>query len=165
MNEQRTEQHHTEKAHAEQAHADELEEAATRLARARERTRALEQQREARLDRHRLLEEARLAEIEAADLAAIDKAETEHGIGRVRVVHTTLGCVIVKRPDPILYKRFRDRGKAKTEDLYRLATKCVVHPTIERWDVMLEELPAVLDQVADEVVTLAGVRSGELAGK
>lgn len=136
-----------------------------RLAAARERKRAAEAAQHATAAEAQLVAEVETAEREAADAEAIAKATAEHGAGKIAIVETDLGVVIVKRPNPVLYKRFRDKESAKTADLEQLVRPCLVHPDPSRWDAMLEEQPATLDRVADRVVFLAGFRGKELSGK
>lgn len=105
------------------------------------------------------------AERDAADAEAVLRATEEHGADKIAKVYTALGVVIVKRPNPVLYKRFRDKESTKTADLEQLVRPCIVYPDASRWDLICEEQPATLDRVADHVVSLAGFRGKELSGK
>ena len=136
-----------------------------RLAAARERKRRAEAISDEARAQAELLAEVEKAEREALDAEAIAKAKAEHGDNKIATIDTDLGVVIVKRPNPVLYKRFRDKESAKTSDLEQLVRPCLVHPDLSRWDAMLEEQPATLDRVADRVVFLAGFRGKELSGK
>lgn len=137
-----------------------------RIANARARRREAEAKREAALTGGALLECAEKEEREASDEEAIQRAEEEHSAKRIYVVRTeNLGCVIVKRPDPVRYKRFRDQESSKTQDLEKLVGPCIVYPDRMTFDRILDEAPATLDRVADAVVTLAGFRKKELAEK
>lgn len=136
-----------------------------RLEAAKERTRKAREARELREQSRELEERVEAAEREAADAEAIEAAEVEHGAKRVMQIPTSSGVVIVKRPNPIHYKRFRDEGDANTEAIDRLVRPCVVYPSLSEFDRILEEEPAVLDRCADRVVRLAGFRVKELEGK
>jgi len=145
--------------------SDESKELETRLAAARERRRAAEAKREQTASALSTQAMVEAEERDAADAEAIAKAEEEIGERRIAVIRTELGAVIVKRPNPVLYKRFRDKESAKTQDLEMLVRPCLVHPPFARFDAMLEEQPAVLDRVADRVVFLAGFRGKEVSEK
>ena len=136
-----------------------------RLTAARERRRAAEAERESLVEQHALVAQVEAEERAALDAEAIAKAELDFGATKIGIVKTDLGCVIVKRPNPVLYKRFRDKESAKTQDLESLVRPCLVHPDATRFDAILEEQPATLDRVADRVVYLAGFRAKEVSGK
>lgn len=136
-----------------------------RLAAARARKRKAESARESIASEAALAAQVEAEERAALDEEAIAKAEAEFGAGKIAIVSTELGCVIVKRPNPVLYKRFRDKESAKTSDLESLVRPCLVYPDSARFDAMLEEQPATLDRVADRVVYLAGFRAKELSAK
>lgn len=124
-------------------------------------------------------ERARKAEVETAraELAAeeqrlkdepeIAKAVNEHGaIGsKIAVVETDMGAIVVKRPPPVVFKRFQDKGSTKTDDFWSLVKPCIVYPDVRRVNEILEALPGTLGSLADEVVTLAGYRTKEAGGK
>jgi hypothetical protein len=117
-------------------------------------------------------ERALVEQIEAEERAlrddeAIAAAEAEHGpVGkRIAVVHTDLGVIIVKRPNPLIFRRFQDKGTTKTEDFDQLVRPCLVYPSKTEFDRILEELPATLIRAANAVCALAGVRHDEISGK
>lgn len=145
-----------------------MEEAKTleeRLAEARERKRAAAEKRNAAEAKRATIREVEEAERDARDEEAIAEAEDAHGAEKIAVVRTSIGCVIVKRPNPLIYKRFRDKGEAKTADLDKLVRNALVYPDASKFDSMLEELPATLDHAANKVVELAGFRAKEVSGK
>lgn len=135
-----------------------LEEARAELAAKRATLKALEEQRE---------EDLELASIEREmkDVEAITKAYESHAPGELAIVHTELGVVIVKRPHPAKYNRFRDEAKSTTDAFEKLVGGSIVHPSQAEFDALVEKLPAVLDRAANAVVDLAGFRETELAGK
>lgn len=100
-----------------------------------------------------------------ADSEAIRVAREAHTAGEIETVHTELGVVIVKRPKAPTYNRFRDESRYDTGSMKSLVLPCLVHPSKEEFDSLISELPAVLDRVADTVVSLAGRRERSLAGK
>jgi len=137
-----------------------------RLAAARTRTREANAKRDALEEERTLLEQVEAAEHEARDTEAIANAEAEHGAHKISAIKTKRnGSVIVKCPHPIVYKRFRDKGDAKTTDLEKLVRKCLVYPNAGRFDTILEDEPATLDRAANACVELAGFRLKEVSGK
>ena len=118
----------------------------------------LEASREGELEVERL-------ELEAANAEAVADAEADHDPRKIRVVESGLGVVIVRRPNPLLYKRFRDKGEAKTNELEKLVRGCLLYPTAAGFDRILEEEPGTLDRCATAVIELAGFRLKEASGK
>jgi hypothetical protein len=107
------------------------------------------------------------AERAAANARAIREAVEKHGpIGRkIAVVETPDGAIVLKKANHIHFKRFQDAGELTTETCDTLVRPCVVYPSSERFDALLEEYPAVLVRCADAVTALAGARSKEVSGK
>jgi hypothetical protein len=107
------------------------------------------------------------AERELKDEKAITQAECEHGaIGdMIAVLRTPRGVVIVKRPSPLVYRRFRDTGVHNSEELQKLIRPSLVHPSLTALEAILDELPALETAVADQVVALAGFGRAHVAGK
>lgn len=136
-----------------------------RLAAARARRNAAEERRNALAEAEEKRREVEAEERDARDEEAIADAEAEHGPRRIAVVRTDVGCVIVKRPNPVIYKRFRDRGETKTVDLEKLVRSCLVHPDSNAFDRLLDDVPAALDRAANAVVELAGFRAKEVSEK
>lgn len=138
-----------------------------RMAKAQATLDELRGKREARDEAHRRLRKLETAEREAKNETAIAAALEEHGpIGqKIAVIDTDLGAIIVKRPNPLVFKRFQSAGSVKWDDLEKLVRPCVVYPDKGALDTILEDLPATLTRVADAVVTLAGARAQEVSGK
>lgn len=139
-----------------------------RIAVARAETDRLEKEREDRAELAELEATAAKAERDAKDAKVIVEIEEKHGvIDGVRLVRvdTELGVVVLKRANHLIYKRFRDAGEAKTEDLEKLVRPCLVHPDKSAFDAMVEDVPAILDRCANAIVKLAGFRMKEVAGK
>lgn len=116
----------------------------------------------------RLLEEQVVAEEQAfKDEQAVADAEAEHGtVGKkIAVVSTDMGVIVLKRSNPLIFKRFQDVGSTKSADLDKLVRPCLVYPDIATFDRILEELPATMLRLASAVAGLAGVRAEEVSGK
>lgn len=139
---------------------------------------------QARLDAARLRRQAAEARIEPTAealmleaLAAEERAATEaeavadaveaHGaIGeKIAIVSTSMGPVILKRSNPVLFKKFMDAGKTTMDAYDKLVRPCIVYPDIKTYDRIAEELPAVTVECADKVSELAGFRAKERSGK
>lgn len=146
---------------------NEREELEARRAKALARKNEIERAREERSALERLRVEVEADERAALDEEAIAKAESEHGpVGpKLRTVTTPLGIVIVKRPNALHFRKFMDAGSVKTTDLEKLIRPCLVHPTAQAFDQILEEVPAVIAELANECAALAGAQRKELGGK
>lgn len=138
-----------------------------RHALAKERKRAAEQRREKMRVARELPDEVEAEEVAARDEEAIADAEEEHGaVGKkILVVRTELGCLILKRPHPALYKKFRDKGDGDTVAFERLVRPCIVYPDAVAVDLILDELAGALDLCANAAVELSGFRAKEVSGK
>lgn len=79
----------------------------------------------------------------------LPELEAEHGkLGTdIAIVYydstTDAGAVVVKRPKPIVYKRFADQNRIKTDDVEKLVRGCRVYPSAEDFDALCERLPAL----------------------
>lgn len=158
---------HENKTNAAGPQGGELAALKERQAAARARKRAAEERREAMRSARELPAEVEADEIEARDEEAIADAEEKHGsIGKkIRVIRTELGCVILKRPHPASYKKFRDKAETDTVAFEKLVRPCVVYPDAVALDLILDELAGVLDRCANAVVELAGFRQKEAGPK
>lgn len=96
---------------------------------------------------------------------AFEKAQLELGHKRVEIVRSEAGSVVIKRPMLAVYRRYQDEGEANHKTLRKLVEPCVVHPSLAEFDQMLEQLPHLLNRVADAVARLAGVTREEIAKK
>jgi hypothetical protein len=120
------------------------------------------------------VERTELAALEAAavreenalrDAPGIEKAEIEHGAGKIATVVTCLGAIVVRRPHVAAYRRFQDQASSKSEDVIKLVRPCVVYPTAAELDRILDEQPGTLALLAEAVATLAGAAQQERQGK
>jgi len=102
-----------------------------------------------------------------ADEKAIAAAEAAHGlVGKViEVVPTDGGVVIVKRANPLIYRRFMDTGKFTSEACDALVRTCLVHPSVGAYEALIEDYPSTPVSAANAIARLAGVRAAELSGK
>lgn len=137
------------------------------LAKARARRLELEaarEKREAEAAKRRELEDE---ERGVRDEEAIAKAWEEHGEPgvNVEVVRTRFGAIIVKRAPGPLFNRFIDTNKGKTEDAKKLVYPCLVYPTKDRFDEIIETVPLALSDAANAISRLAGLRAEEVQGK
>lgn len=127
----------------------------------------LEQAREARDERR---ERDREVEAERAKIRleeAIAKAESEIGpVGsHLAIVDTDLGPILLRRPQPLKFRRFQDKADSKSEDVEALVRPCVVYPSAAEVDVILHDLPATLIRLGNAVAELAGYRAAEVTKK
>lgn len=138
-----------------------------RRAKAREELAAAEARRAARAADVALERDVEREELAARNAIAIADAEEKYGeIGRhIAIIETDLGVVIVKRPNHLLFRRYQDASKATTEAFSKLVTPCLVYPTVDAFERLLEQLPATLLRTANAVCALAGVRGEEVSGK
>lgn len=84
------------------------------------------------------------------------------GVG-IGYVLTRLGVVIVKKPNHMLVRKFRDQP-TNTKSWEELIEKVLVHPTEQEWQKILEDQNAVLAPVGGVVLALAGA-TDELSAK
>lgn len=107
------------------------------------------------------------AKRELADEEVLDRFRDELGERGKRwtSVSTSAGVVIVKRPHPATFKKFRDAGKYKTKELEEFVRPCVAHPDAQGLTDLLNDFPAVLDKIADAAFELAEGRVKEISGK
>jgi hypothetical protein len=146
--------------------SDEIKELEERLAKARADRAAVDAKRGERSKLEELRKKVADEERAARDEAAIAAMEEKHGpLGeKIRAVYTACGVVIVKRPHHVLFKRYQD-SKGKAADVQQLIYPCIVHPTTDELDKIIEEQPAELIAIGNAVCTLAGVRNEEVSGK
>lgn len=114
-----------------------------------------------------LEEQARRAEKEAEDAPHIARAEEELGVKGLHfaVVQTDFGSIVLKRANPLRFKRFQDTGKTTVLELDKLVRPCLFYPDAKAFDSICEEQPYVLTRCADAVSFLAGVRRADLDPK
>jgi hypothetical protein len=142
-----------------------------RIAAARAERARIQAERERREQEHALADELEREEQALKDDQAIADAEVEHGpVGkRIEVVRTSLGVVIVRRPNPAAMRRFQDRSISSKDltmdDCEQLVRPALVYPDKATFDKWTQEQPGILPRCAGACSRLAGVRADEMAGK
>lgn len=113
------------------------------------------------------LEEAAAAqaEMELEDAKAIAAAEDEFGADNVRPVKTASGVVIVRRANPLTYKKFVDVGKYDAMNLEKLIVPVLVHPDPDKFDTYIAKEPHKLQNIAGAIGVLAGAGEDVFSGK
>lgn len=96
----------------------------------------------------------------------LEKLKAEHG--EVAEVSTPCGTLVFRKPKRAEYKRHLAKvfdEKQRPDAVEWLARVCVVHPTREAFDAMLEDKPGIPILCADALAKLAGAAQGEDEGK
>ena len=94
------------------------------------------------------------------DLEAVKAAREKHGKDKIAEVETCAGIVIVRAPNPMIFRRFIALGTPTPDDVERLVIACLVHPDRAAFQVVAEQYPAIPIDVAAKVLDLAkGVAS------
>jgi hypothetical protein len=93
------------------------------------------------------------------DEQTIEDLKAKHG----EVVHLvdpeTRTEVVARKPPRAAYKRFRSMAfdpKKQADAAESLMVDCVVYPSRDEWNAMLEQYPALAETFAPEVLKLAG---------
>lgn len=129
----------------------------------------------AELEAKRAIDDAERDELRMAEQAEralklaekLPELEAQHGrVGeKMAVVETSLGSIVVKRPNALLFRRFLDNEKTNTTEIEKLVRSCLVYPSAGEVDRIFDEQPASLMLCCDAVVDLAGFRSRSIAKK
>jgi hypothetical protein len=138
-----------------------------RLAEVRAKRSALAAERDAREQAEAVAKQLAAEERGLRDDEAIAAAVEKHGAvdQKIRLVHTDLGVVIVKRPHHILFRRYQESDNSSAEELEKLVLPNVVYPTRAEVEHLFQELPATLTRCGNAIAVLAGVRVKEVTGK
>ena len=139
---------------------DELDVLRAKLAAAK----APREQKQAALERES--EIARLTQ-EIADEPAIAEMVDKHGaVGDgVAILRTPEGAIVVTRPKQAVWRRFSDTKVTDGVAVYKLVRGCVVHPSLERLEAIIDKRPGALEQLGGLIAELAVARDADLAGK
>lgn len=103
-----------------------------------------------------------------ANAQAVADAEEKHGkVGKgIAVVPTSHGVIIVKKPNHVLFRKWRDDDEmtscAKMEEFI---TPAVVYPSKAEFSRIINDQPALIDTVCTQVAALAGFKLKGAAGK
>lgn len=100
------------------------------------------------------LEEIEAIEREAEEAEALASAIEAHGIGRVRLIRTKLGPVVVKAASKAEFQRWLDSEDSKTPGVLTLVRPNIVTP-VAHFDSVLAEYPAVLGACLNAITTMA----------
>jgi hypothetical protein len=86
--------------------------------------------------------------------------EEKHGLegDKLAVCRTDKGMVVMTMPLAVVWKRFASLKEIKPEDVDRFVRPCVIYPSKEEFNALVDNLPASLIQCGDALATLAGVR-------
>ena len=138
-----------------------------RLAELRSKRKELEDRADQGATERRLVEQIEIEERAIRDREALAEAEAKHGpVGKkIAVVQTEVGGVILKRCNPLLFRRFQDSGKTTSDELERLVRPSLVYPDASTFEKWCDEQPATLIRCANAICVLAGVRVKEVEGK
>lgn len=118
---------------------------------------------------------ARAEKLAIDDLKALDEAESKYGAAytfgeekpkghRIAVVKTVSGSIVVRRPEPLIYKKWTG-SKMSEEDNHSFVRGCLVYPATGLFSAIMEEQPAELQRCAMACAELAGARFEGIAGK
>jgi hypothetical protein len=140
------------------AASSEGEDLKAKLARLREERRKREEAEDHANEPERLALEIRNEEALAEAVRSI--GPVGKAIGTVK---TRLGIIIVKKPNHMLVRRFRDKGETDSKAWEDLIRPCLVHPSAEEFDRILEDQNVVLAAVGTMVLRLGGL--DDLSGK
>ena len=102
-----------------------------------------------------------------ADELALGEAVEKYGMidVAIKVVETSLGNVIVKRSEPLKFRRFQDSDKTDYNTCMSLVSPCLVHPSETELETMLKLQPAIAYRCAVAITRLAGVRADDVGKK
>jgi hypothetical protein len=128
---------------------------------------AVRQAREEREAAEDAADELPRLQLELANEEAIAAAVAKVGpIGKaIGTVNTRHGVIIVKKPNHMLVRKFRDEGDVTTKAWEALVRPCLVHPSAEELDRILEDQPVALVAIGTMVLRLAGLDADGFSGK
>lgn len=106
-----------------------------------------------------------LAEANAQrDLPKIAEIEGARGVD-FDVVVCRLGHVAVKKPSPVVWKRFGTSKLEPRDAADQLVRSCLLYPDVGAFSAITDDQPAILDSIALTVARLAGADIERLQGK
>jgi hypothetical protein len=144
-----------------------MDELQARLEKANAELAKWQEAREERRKAEHARREVEAAEAEVRDAPHIAKAEEEIGpIGtRIQLVETSLGTIIVRRPNHLVWKKYTRKEKVTADDVEQLIRTCLVYPDKARFNEIWEELPGVGSRLIDAISELAGLMGRDRSGK
>lgn len=120
---------------------------------------------EAEAERQGLADDEAIERIEADHGTSYVHGETEPGKLRVCVVRTPFGAIVLRRSEPVVWKRFIQSGKTGEKELYDLVSPSLLHPTKARFSEICDDQPMTLTTCASAVAEMAGARANEVQKK
>ncbi|MCP3886458.1 MAG: hypothetical protein GY700_13510 [Propionibacteriaceae bacterium] len=138
-----------------------------RIREAREKSAKFEQESNEKEQLRDLERKVKLEENKARDLPEIQNAEDEYG--EIRVVNTPDGAIVVKRPNQFHFNTFSKKASSNKglseNDTWKFVSKCVVYPSLERVEEIVEKYPGVTSRLGEKAVELGNGRVEEFEGK
>lgn len=98
--------------------------------------------------------------IEELDRELAAELKRQHGISKVHVFESGTNKVFVRSPQTGVWRRFRSQmqeAKRRDEASEQLFRACLLHPSQEVFNAMLEDEPGLLDTFASELCEVAGL--------
>ncbi len=106
-----------------------------------------------------------LAEQNAArDLPRLAELEGSRGVD-YDVVVCRLGSVAVRKPAPVVWKRFQTSKQDPRDAADALVRSCLAYPALAELNAILDDQPASLEAMALTVARLAGADIERIQGK
>jgi hypothetical protein len=116
-------------------------------------------------ERQGLADDESIERIEAEHGTSYVHGESEPGKLRVCVVRTPFGAIVLKRSEPIVWKRFIQSGKTGEKELFDLVSPSLLHPAKARFSEICDDQPMTLTTCASAVAEMAGARTNEVQKK
>lgn len=146
--------------------ADELR---ARLEAARAKRQAIDDARARRDEQESLRNQVEEEERKLSSAQAVADAEEKHGrvgVGIAVVPTDHHGVIIVKKPNHVLYRKWRDGDDpTTTSKMEEFVTPAVVYPDRGAFAAIIQDQPALLDVLCTQVAALAGFKLKGAAGK
>jgi hypothetical protein len=102
------------------------------------------------------------------DPKVLEDLKAKHGEVVVLSDEETGTEIVVRKPPRAAYKRFRSMAfdpKKQADAAESLMVDCVVHPSNDAWNALLDVYPALAETFAPEVLKLAGASQSVEAKK
>lgn len=103
-------------------------------------------------------------QVAARDMPRIAELDGTRGVD-FDVVICRLGHVAVKKPAPVVWKRFLTSKQDARDSAEALVRSCLLYPTSTEFNAIVDDQPAVLESIALTVARLAGADTERVQGK
>jgi hypothetical protein len=100
-----------------------------------------------------------------ADDKRFAELQQEYGARSVKLIRTSAGAIVVRRPHIAAFRKFQDTGNLNSDATEEFVKSCLLHPSKPEFDKFMREQPGALVKIASVCVELAGFRSEELGKK